>query len=141
MQSSKKIKIGQLGVQDALNLKIDKTSWIDISTTSTIVGWSSFTSRFIFYKIIDGYCFIDFQLEGNSNSTTTTFTLPFSSQSGFTEFRPSGYNVNNGSVRENAGRIGIPNNTNLVVLWSSLNGTNYNASGIKASYGQISFKI
>ena len=141
MQSSKKIKIGQLGVQDALNLKVDKTSWIDISATSTIVGWSSFTARFIFYKIIDGYCFIDFSLEGTSNSTTTTFTMPFNNTSGFTEFRPSAYNVNNGSVSSNAGRIGISNNTNLVVLSANLTGTNYNASGIKASYGQISFKI
>jgi hypothetical protein len=131
----------QNAVFDALNLKTDKTSWIDISATSTIVGWSSFTARFIFYKIIDGYCFIDFQLEGTSNSATTTFTMPFNSTSGFTEFRPSGYNVNNGSVRENAGRIGIVNNSNVVVLSASLNGNNYTASGIKASYGQISFKI
>ena len=128
-------------VFDALALKVDTTSWIDISNTSTIVGWSSFTQRHIYYKIIDGYCFVDFYLEGTSNSATTTFTMPFNSVQGFSVFRPNGYNVNNGTASTNAGRIAIATASNLVILNNTLAGGAYTSSGTKGSAGQISFKV
>lgn len=132
MQSSKKIKRGQLdGFGD----------WTDYSATSTIIGWSSFTQKNIWYKIKDGYMFVDFYLEGTSNSTSATLTLPNNSAEGFSVFRPSGYNVNNSIVLTNSARIGIPNGTNLVTITRDFTGLTWTGSGVKGIAGQISFKI
>lgn len=127
--------------QTALNDKIDKTSWINISTTSTIIGFSSFSQRFIFYKIIDNYIFIDFYLEGTSNSTSFTFTSPFNNNSGASKFGSCGYNVNAGSVAVNPARLLISNNSNLVNITLNFTGAAYSATGTKGCAGQISFKI
>jgi len=55
---------------------LNTTAWTDYSATSTIVGWSSFTIKNIYYKKIGTLVFCSFALQGVSNSTTTTFTLP-----------------------------------------------------------------
>src|SRR5205814_10418940 len=52
-------------------------AWMDYSATSTIVVWTSFTSKLIFYKKIGKDVFVQFELTGTSNATTSTFTLPF----------------------------------------------------------------
>lgn len=85
--------------------------------------------------------FVDFYLEGTSNSTSISFTLPNNNSSGFSAFRPSGYNVNNGSILTTPARIQIPNATNVVTIIRDLSGASYTSSGVKAVAGQISFKI
>jgi len=52
------------------------TVWTDYSSTSTVVGWASFTSKKIFYKKVGKLVFVVFSIDGTSNATTTTFTLP-----------------------------------------------------------------
>lgn len=131
----------QAQVDSGLDLKMDKTAWIDISTTSTIVGFSTFAQRFIFYKIIDNYIFIDFYIEGASNSPSFTFTSPFNNTSGTSKFGSCGYNVNNGLVIQNPARVIITNNSNVLNISLSFTGAVYTATGTKACAGQISFKI
>jgi hypothetical protein len=128
-------------VANGLAGKVDKTSWIDISTTSTITGFSMFAQRFIFYKIIDNYIFIDFYIEGASNSPSFTFTSPFNNTSGTSKFGSCGYNVNNSLVVQNPARIIINNNSNIVNITLSFTGVAYTSTGTKACSGQISFKI
>jgi hypothetical protein len=60
---------------------LDPTDWVDYSATSTIVGWSSFTAKKIRYRVVGKLVFVTAQLTGTSNSTTTSFTLPFTSSS------------------------------------------------------------
>jgi len=127
--------------QTALNNKVDKTSWVDISLTSTIVGFSSFTQRSIWYKIIDNYIFIDFYIEGTSNATTFSFTSIFDNKNGFSGFGRCGYNVNSGIISNQPARILISNNLNVVNITQNFNGNAYSSSGTKACAGQISFKI
>jgi hypothetical protein len=131
----------QAQVDSELRLKMDKTAWIDISTTSTIVGFSMFAQRFIFYKIIDNYIFIDFYIEGASNSPSFTFTSPFNNTSGASKFGSCGYNVNGGSPILNPARIIISNNSNIVNISLNFAGVVYTATGTKGCAGQISFKI
>jgi hypothetical protein len=131
----------QAQVDSGLDLKMDKTAWIDISTTSTIVGFSTFSQRFIFYKIIDNYIFIDFYIEGASNSPSFTFTSPFNNTSGTSKFGSCGYNVNNGLVIQNPARVIITNNSNVLNISLSFTGAVYTATGTKGCAGQISFKI
>lgn len=55
---------------------IESEPWTDYSATSTIVGWTTFTTKKIYYKrvgkLVVGYV----SILGTSNATTTTFTLP-----------------------------------------------------------------
>jgi hypothetical protein len=53
------------------------TPWIDFSEQSTIVGWSSFTTKRIRYKVVGNIVYVNLTLDGTSNSTSTTFTLPY----------------------------------------------------------------
>lgn len=50
--------------------------WTEYSDTSTIVGWSSFTTKEIWYKKVGSIVYVKFHIIGTSNSTTTSFTLP-----------------------------------------------------------------
>ncbi len=54
----------------------------DYSDDSTIVGWSSFTTKHIYYTRISNLIFVSYRLIGSGNSTTITFTLPFTAASG-----------------------------------------------------------
>lgn len=50
--------------------------WYDYSELATIVGWSSFTTKVIQLNYREGAVHVVINLEGTSNSTATTFTLP-----------------------------------------------------------------
>lgn len=50
-------------------------AWLDYSGTSTIVGWSSFTTQNIMCQQGYKHMRVVFHLEGPSNSTSTTFTI------------------------------------------------------------------
>ena len=54
-----------------------KEEWIDYSAFSTIVGWSSFTTKKIYYKQVGNMLYVAFDLTGTSNNKSVTFTLPF----------------------------------------------------------------
>ena len=59
----------------------NSTDWTSYHATSTIVGWSSFTTKLIFYTKSGKLVFFKFFLSGTSNSTAVSFTLPISSPS------------------------------------------------------------
>jgi hypothetical protein len=59
------------------------TPWIDFSEQSTIVGWSSFTTKIIRYKVVGKMVFGYINIVGTSNSTSTNFTLPFAASSAY----------------------------------------------------------
>lgn len=49
---------------------------VDYSTDSTIVGWSAFTTKQVYYKEFGDVVLVLVNLEGTSNSVLTSFTLP-----------------------------------------------------------------
>lgn len=51
-------------------------AWVDYSASSTIVGWTTFTTKKIQYKKVGKLIFCMYDIRGASNSTSTTFTLP-----------------------------------------------------------------
>ena len=56
--------------------------WTDYSSTSTVTGWTSFTTKYIAYKKVGKSVFVQFFLDGTSNATTVSFTLPYSNGAG-----------------------------------------------------------
>ena len=123
------------GLQTALDGKADDPVVTDISLTSTIVGWSSFTRREI--TLVDyGACvLVLFALEGVSNSASSNFTLPFANAGGLT----SNYirTVNNSVNQTNPGNATIVAGSSVVVLNVNNTGGVFTASGNKSTIGQI----
>jgi len=131
----------QNAVFDALALKTDKTDWVDYTAISTIVGWSSFTAnKFIWYKIIDGIMFVNFYLEGTSNATTATFTLPNVNTMLYMSL--SAFIINNGGITTNqVGRITVPNGSSTVTVNRDNVGIAFTPSGSKTIAGQFFIKL
>lgn len=52
--------------------------WVDFARDSEIIGWSSFDTngRILIYKIVDNILYVIFRLDGTSNSTQASFTIP-----------------------------------------------------------------
>lgn len=118
---------------------IQKETWVDYSATSTVVGWSSFTTKKISYKIIDDVMIVDFNIEGTSNATTISFTIPSNASSA--TFILSAYIINNGSASSNAGRINSASGSNVITVQRDGQNTAFTASGTKRCSGQITIQL
>jgi hypothetical protein len=109
-------------------------AWTDYSDISTIVGWDSFSYKYIQYKKIFNIVFVHFSIAGVSDSTTTTFTLP-DSAAGITFGHAflSGYD--NGSALTAAGKISMSGTT--VTCYKDCATALFTGSGTKVVRGQF----
>jgi hypothetical protein len=131
----------QNAVFDALNLKVDKTNWVDISLTSTIVGFSSFTTRVIRYKqISDNVIWVKGELSGVSNSGLLNFTIPFTSANNVQNAGIAGV-VNNNLTQTVYGVITSNANSNIVVIFRDFNGQGFTNSNNKSGRFSILIEI
>jgi len=118
-------------VQPAITDLSDFVDWTDYSATSTIVGWSSYTTKKIYYSKIGKTLFVLVDISGTSNSISTNITLPYTS-------------INNGGVIACAqpivaadnglGIYGLSNmltNNTQLRFYTSPIGGNWVASGTK----------
>lgn len=112
------------------------TAWTDYTSTSTVTGWSSFTNKSIYYKKIGRLVFVIFWLDGTSNATTASFTVPFAAQTGATGINVAsmGYTANNGTQEGNGG-VNIASTT--VTLSRVPASTAWTASGGKNCQGSL----
>ena len=116
------------------------TAWTNYSSTSTIVGWSSFTYKVLDYKKVGKTVFVNFRFEGTSNSATTTFTLPVASRNeANVVFLSTGLAVDNGGTAV-AARIQVSTASTTVTLYSTMSASSWTASGFKAMYGQFFYE-
>jgi len=115
------------------------TAWTDYTGTSTVVGWSSFTTKQIWYKIIGKTMIIRYHLAGTSDSTTTTFTFPATSISDSSQFVVTSA-VDSGAAAV-AGLTRVDPATSVVILRRTVNGATYTASGTKVAIGTITLEI
>ena len=115
---------------------LDPTDWIDYSATSTIVGWSSFTTKVIKYRVIGKQMFILVSLSGTSNSTSTTFTLPNNNINQV--LAAYAYDINNGTAVN--GQISTSVNSNSVLIQQNFLST-WTASGTKSVYSEFFIEI
>lgn len=117
---------------------LDPTDWIDYSATSTIVGWSSFTTKVIRYRVIGKQIFVQFNIAGTSNSTSTTFTIPNICKNISPAF--TAYSTNNG-VNAGITYASASINTNIISFYSSGTGAVWTASGTKSIRGNFYLEI
>lgn len=113
-------------------------AWTDYSATSTIVGWSSFTAKQIYYKDIGKTRFVYFKFDGTSNSTTTSFTLP-SASSNTADCGGPARTDDNGVT--GLGHYVLPANSATVTAYYGVTASAWTASGTKRLIGQFTYQL
>ncbi len=66
--------------------KQDTAAWVDYSATSTITGWSSYTTKLIQYQVVGNIMRVMVQIEGTGTGTSVSFTLPNSATAWGTQY-------------------------------------------------------
>jgi len=115
--------------------------WADYFATSTIVGWSSFTDSYIYTKKIGKTVFVRYLLSGTSNSTTTTFTVPYNSIT-FSLFA-HGYTTDAGTPTTTGGLLTLAANDTVVTCYKTMAGvaTDWTNNGTKTVAGQFCYEV
>ena len=120
------------------------TPWIDFSEQSTIVGWSSYTTKRYRYKVVGNIVYVNIAIDGTSNSTSTNFTLPILPKVNISAI--ISLTIDNG-IGTLTGRFTILSNTLSVdcqrpTSSSNLSATStWTASGTKQINGQFFYEI
>ena len=131
---------------DAGVLRISDTAWIDYSGTSTIVGFSSFTTRIIRYMIIGKIVHVWVFVEGTSNLNTFSITLANTPSSNYASLQYSGglYAINITTTNAQ-GYVTFSSASNVFTFgfWSGNNTPTLNWGNVstKRIQGQFSFEI
>ena len=127
--------------QAQINSKVDKTSWVDYSATSTIVGFASFTTKQIYYKRIDTNLIqVKGHLSGTSNGPLLNFTIPFTSANNIQNIGISGI-INNNGVQAGPGFSVCSPNSNVVNVFRDYNGLAFAGVGTKTGIFSILIEI
>ena len=117
---------------------VTSVAWTDYSATSTIVGWTSYTTKSIFYKKIGKLVFVQFVISGVSDDTVATFTLPYTQQ-GDVQLQRVIRVLDNGT---NAAGIAIlPASSAIVTCYDTVGGSTWINSGNKYVIGQFWYEV
>lgn len=116
--------------------------WTDYGGSSTVVGWSSYSSKIIYYKKIGSRVFVDFLISGTSNSTAVTFTLPYTAVNNTIGFGCAmQYTRDNGTYKTTPGAAQLAANSATVYCHPDMGYTNvWTASNAKTCAGQFWFE-
>ena len=118
----------------------ETAAWIDYSATSTIVGWSSYTTKEIFYKKIGKTMFVQFNIAGVSDSTATTFTVPYNNNTGVSSAVSLARAQNNSAAVDTSSWISMVKNGNIVYCYHDFAAADWAASNNKLVKGSYSYQ-
>lgn len=111
--------------------------WTDYSATSTVTGWASFTTKHIYYKRIGKLVFVAFFLDGTSDATSASFTLPYALAAAPAIQTPIRTRDNTGS--RDTGALTITAGASTVNLQPTAASVTWTASGTKEARGQFCY--
>ena len=117
------------------------SSFTDITSLCTFVGWSSTTEQKVYSYIVGNLVIIQYRIVGTSNSTSANVTLPYTNSNVLNSCNPITFTLNNGSLPSNFGTAIIQTNSSVLLFSRDNTGTptNWTASGTKQVNGQIAF--
>lgn len=111
----------------------------DYSSSSTVTGWSSFTTKKIYYTKFGSLMFVTFQISGTSNSYYARFTLPYSNNASVPQLFCCRKQDNGGTYGITVGTIA--ESSNEVRVYNDAGGGDFINSGTKEIIGQMWFRI
>lgn len=112
---------------------------VDYSASSTIVGWTSFTTKEIYTRKRGKQLFVHFKLEGVSNSVNTTFTIPYTTDA--RQYSGSAFVVDNTTSQSGPGYLFVGASGSTVTIYKDFASTSFTASGTKQVRGQFVVNI
>lgn len=113
--------------------------WVNYAASSTILGWSSFTTKELQYRYLNlNTVLVQFRLIGTSNSTSASFTLPVDNVTYLA--CPAGLTGDNGVLSSTLGQVICASAASLVQLNKDATGAIWTASGIKSIAGQFIYR-
>jgi len=121
-----------------LALKVDKTGWIDVSSTVTVIGFSGTPTISVWYKITDGMAQIIYNLSGTSDTNNLIvagmpFTVSANQPQNYTSVRVT----NNGTPQTTPGRVRMDAGLSQFIIQRDMAGATFIVGGTKASDGQF----
>ena len=120
----------------------EQGGWVSYGATSTISGWSSRTTTSIYYELSGRTLTVNFYLDGTSNSTGTSFTIPFTSVSGPTFLTALGRTFDNGAYPTAGGSVSIGSASSTLTVFKSNDATaTWTAANQKIVSGSFSFEV
>ena len=102
-----------------------KGTWTDYSGTSTITGWSSYTTKLIQYEITDKIMRVMVQIEGTGSGATTSFTLPLNASAWGTQYfilqtqNNTTQSASVATVSANGNTVTVSNSASTTPSWSN----------------------
>ena len=111
-------------------------TWTDYSGVSTIIGWTSYTEKFIEYKKIGSLVYVNFRLSGTSNATTASFSLPYAEGQLGNSFFFCRSTDNGGSPVAAYGQV----SSWTATLAKTISAGAWTNSGTKSVYGQFFYE-
>ncbi len=127
-----------IGGDLAVTGDMSTVQWTTYGGTSTIVGWTSNTSTLINYKKVGNLVFVQFYIDGVSDATNVTFTLPFTQIStNGVELKVAIQVGNNGLPSTTSGLLTLSPNSATVSCFLDMAGAIWTASNNKRVQGQF----
>ena len=116
-------------------------AWQNYSS-STISGWSSLSVNKIYYKKFGKFCYVKYDLEGVSNATTASFTVPYASSSDGTSGLPflAGETANNSVYTVAPAELLMFDGTTIVYSFKDSSEAPWTASNNKAIIGEFFYQ-
>jgi hypothetical protein len=111
------------------------TGLVDYSGLSSVTGWGSFTSKLIWVKMIGKLAYVNFYIDGISNSVSTYFSLPVIALTG-TRYGGTVAACNNG-LTVDGGIWVVAGASALAEFYTNIFGGGWVASGQKIILGQF----
>ena len=110
--------------------------WVDYSATSTITGWSAYTTKLLNYILDLPLVYVSFTIIGTSYAITASFTLPY------TSVAAGGSAVVAIRVRDNTGArvvglAALAADSATCNCYSDMAGAGWTAAGTKEIYGEV----
>ncbi len=114
------------------------TANADYGSTSTVVGWTSFTTKIIRYAVLGKFVFVAFDIGGTSNTTGASFTLPVASANYTLTYEGMmGETTDNGTLASTPGRYALATNSSTVTCFKDAANATFTNSGTKRIIGQF----
>lgn len=113
----------------------DSAAWTNYGEASTIVGWSAFTVKDIHYKRRGKILEVNYRIQGTSNASAATFTLPFTLDA--LTYSSGAYVVDNGVAQAYPGWMVSLASSATITVYKDMASAAFTASGTKAIRGQF----
>lgn len=117
---------------------VQTDGWTSYGATSTVTGWSSTTTKSIYYKRLGKTVFVYFAISGTSNATSVSFTLPFNNNSNIALHGI--YRAQDNGAAFAAAYLTMAAGSGTVTLYKDAAGSVWTASGTKVVYGHFVYQ-